>query len=156
MRWDIDQGNAPTWTNCAHTQKAWMLHELEERYPSMKQFHGQWVAIVLMGKHVFSNSRDIQKALKVRGIATGISSAMSRPTTEFSPVSCVSAYKDLEPNLWVPSLSSWPLGTMVSKKHQTTVHLGSSSNAPSKVLAIFLLNTSCTKRQQLCKACSLM
>ena len=86
IRWDIDRGNAPTWTNCTHTQKARMLHELEERYPWMKQFHGQWVAVVLMGKHVSSKSRDMHKALKVRCSAMGTSSVISRTTEGFSPV----------------------------------------------------------------------
>ena len=86
IRWDIDRGNAPTWSNCTHTQKARMLHELEERYPLMKQFHGQWVAVVLMGKHVSSKSRDMHKALKVRCTTMGTSSVMSRITEDFSPV----------------------------------------------------------------------
>lgn len=86
IRWDIDRGNTPTWTDCTHTQKARMLHELEERYPWMKQFHGQWVAIVLMGKHVSSKSRDMQKVLKLRHTANGTSSPISRPMAGLSPI----------------------------------------------------------------------
>jgi hypothetical protein len=86
IRWDIDRGNTPTWTDCTHTQKARMLHELEERYPWMKQFHGQWVAIVLMGKHVSSKSRDMQKALKLRQTAQGTLSPISRPMSGLSPI----------------------------------------------------------------------
>ena len=86
IRWDIDRGNAPTWTTRTHMQKTRMLHELEERYPWMKQFHGQWVAIVLTGKYVSSKSRDMHKALKVRLTATDISSVVSQATVGFSPI----------------------------------------------------------------------
>ena len=63
-----------------------MLHELEERYPWMKQFHGQWAATVLMGKHDSSKSRDMHKALGVRWAAKSTPFPASRPTSSLSPV----------------------------------------------------------------------